>query len=1854
MKSLRNTFLLIPLLALLFYGCGQKPGKMDRDTPVFNPMITAFTSGIISSESPVQVRFAQPFPDTVLINSQVDKGVMTIHPAAEGSVFYVDQQTIEFRPEERFRQGTAYDVKIKLNKLFPGSGSDKSFDFRFFTIEQHLDIELTGFRPYNDYQPVLNNLSGTLRTSDVADPDAVRSAIGAIQEKRQLPIRWTHHADGKQHDFIIDSIQRGEKALMVGVNYDGAAISSAQKGIQEFTVPALGDFKLIGHKLVQYPEQHVVLSFSDPIRKNQYIDGLIRLSNDTDMRFIVEGNTIKAYPNVRQNGSLMLYLEPGIRNTAGKGLKEGQSISIVFDEIKPSVELLGNGVIIPSADEVILPFKAVNLRAVDLRVIRIYENNIVQFLQVNQLSGSDELKRAGRLILKRTIDLVADRPINYGQWNTFSLNLTDLIKTEPGAIYRVELNFRQSQSMFSCGDQTAGDQISGESANDDQTEEEELSYWDSYESYYSYWDYYDYEGYRWEDRENPCKPAYYGNRRAVSRNVLASNIGLIAKYGSEEKLHVTVTDLLRATAIANATVTVYNFQQQVLAKATTNSSGMAELMLNTKPFLVVAEIGGQKGYLRLVDGASLSYSMFDVSGSIVQKGIKGFLYGERGVWRPGDSIYMNLILDDRANPLPDGHPVIFELKDSRGKVVQRGVASGNSSGFYPFHTRTTQDAPTGRYTLTAYVGGASFSQGLQIETIKPNRLKIDLSFSGDTIYPSRGAVATKLFGKWLTGATARSLRAEIEVLLRPAVTSFKGYEGYTFTNPGKKVAQHAKMFWEGNVDNNGNAVFSKQLPLSEEAPGMLQAVFTTRLFEKSGDFSIDQKSVICSPYNTYVGIKTPEGDKRNMLLTDTTHTVQVATLSPTGEPLTKLGLKVQVFKLSWRWWWDASYENLASYMGSSHQTPVFSSTISTRNGKGSFDFRIDYPEWGRYLVVVSDMGGHSAAKIVYLDWPGWAGRSRQGDPDAASVLTFSSDKPTYTVGETAVITLPSSVKGRILISLENGMGVIRQEWIETSGAETKYQLKMTSEMTPNIYLYASLIQPHRNTENDLPIRMFGVIPLKVEDPATRLYPQIEMPDELSPNNAVKLKISEKYNKEMTYTIAMVDEGLLDLTRFRTPDPWSSFYAREALGVKTWDMFEYVLGAYGGRIDGIYSIGGDMEETGEGAREANRFPPMVKFIGPFTLDEKSNEHTITLPNYIGSVRTMLVAGNKGAYGHAETTTPVKQPLMLLATLPRVLGPGEEVALPVNVFVMDGTIRNVELKITTNDMIKASENKKNVIFTETGDQIVDFMLKTPEKTGTGKVRITATSGKHKAEYEIELLIRSSNPPVTRYSTAIVEPSDTYNSEFGYVGMEGTNELMLEVSGIPPVDFGRRLKFLLQYPHGCIEQVTSAAFPQLFLADVADLGEEVKKKSAENVKEGIRKLSSFQLSGGGFSYWPGSVKESSWGTSYAGHFLLEAREKGYEIPSSLLNNWKNYQKKAARRWSIEGSTNTFEIKQEQIMQAYRLFTLSLAGETEMGSMNRLRERPDLVPEAKWRLAAAYALAGQRETARELVTGTPVQVSDYHDSRYSFGSSTRDQAMILEAMILTGMKENGMLLLEKIARDLSSGNWMSTQTTAYSLVAVAKFTGGEVSGNPISFEYSFNGGTQKMAETGMPLAQVSLDPGVERQGKIQLKNTSGGTLFVRIVNSGLPKPGEEQREENNLNLQVSYTDMDGKRISPETITQGTDFNAVYRVFNPGTTGHLDNIALTTIFPSGWEIHNERMFGTTSATQPFTYQDVRDDRVMTYLSLAPNEAKTFTIRLNAAYKGRYYLPSVKAEEMYSPGVQAVIPGRWIDLSVAY
>ncbi|MBL4669231.1 MAG: hypothetical protein JKY30_08215, partial [Flavobacteriales bacterium] len=699
------------------------------------------------------------------------------------------------------------------------------------------------------------------------------------------------------------------------------------------------------------------------------------------------------------------------------------------------------------------------------------------------------------------------------------------------------------------------------------------------------------------------------------------------------------------------------------------------------------------------------------------------------------------------------------------------------------------------------------------------------------------------------------------------------------------------------------------------------------------------------------------------------------------------------------------------------------------------------------------------------------------------------------------------------------------------------------------------------------------------------------------------------------------------------------------------MYDFVMGAYGGKIAQMFSIGGDGENDGAKGNKANRFKPMVKFIGPFELGSGDNRsHKIKMPRYVGSVRTMVIAGQDEAYGWTHKTTPVRKPLMVLATLPRVVGPGESVKLPVTVFAMEKHVKNVTVEVKANKFFKGSA-KKSITFSEIGDQVVNFDLEVTKRLGVGKVKIIVRSGKEKAEYDIEIDVRNPNPPVVDYFDVVIEPGKSWTQDYSPIGMSGTNKGTLEISNIPPIDFGRRLKYLTQYPHGCIEQTTSGAFPQLFLSNVMEVDAKMKTKISTNVKGAIKRLKTFQLPNGGLGYWPNSNESSEWGTSYAGHFLLEAEKKGYKLPIGFKANWIKYQRKTARNWSPKSRNNKYYYSSQDLVQAYRLYTLALAKKPQLGAMNRLREKTNISSQTKWRLAAAYVLAGQPEVAKKLVYKLSTSVGNYSELSYSYGSSDRDRAMILETMSLMKERSKAISIMKEVSGALSSRRWMSTQSTAYCLIAMSKFAGGDGTSKELSFNYNVGKGSIK-ASTQKAVAQIDMKLKGNASGKVTVKNNGKGIIYARVTLEGVPETGDQTSASNNLKMNIRYLNMKGKEIDVTQLDQGMDFIAEVKVTNPGILGNYKEMALTQIFPSGWEIHNSRMDGFTSvhsADIP-TYQNIRDDRVYSYFDLRRSKTKTFRVLLNAAYLGKFYLPTVYCTAMYDNKINARKPGKWVEV----
>ena len=1829
---MRNTIKILALIILMLaLNACKKTGGQESDINAYTEYVSVFPEKLVSITPKFDFYLKKKIDEATVNND-----VFTISPKVKGETTFKDN-VISFIPSEKLQSNQEYKLTLHLSKLYNDIDSGlKDFTIKVKTKELLFNVSLNSPKVSNKDTYVVE---GILTASDVVESSKLPELVKANYNGSEVNVKFeTFEEFASKVHFKIDSLQRFDDDKVLKVLWDGRAIKSTSKGERELIITGKNNFKVLNAEVVNADKQHIEISFSDPIKKGQDLRGLIQFQNTQKRRFTykISNNIVNVYPKTTFKNKVDLTVFKGIKNTEGYALKESFSKTLHFEQLKPSVSFIKSGSILPNSSNLKVNFKAVNLKAVDATVYKIYKNNVLQFLQYNNLNNQGNLRYVGRPEAKYTINLT-NQGVDLTKENAFAIDLSEILAVEDGAMYRVEFTFNQEYSNYTCDGSVNNNTIVFGKKKIDTKQYDNQNYYS--DGYYNY---------NWRDRENPCTISYYYDKK-ISTNILATNLGVIVKKGNNNKTFVAVTDLLTAEPAAGSKVTLYNLQQQPIKTVTTNKEGIATFEDIHNAFFAVATKSNNTTYIKLNEGNALSMSKFDVSGTKLQKGIKGYIYGERGVWRPGDHLYLTFVLNDNANPLPEKHPIKFELINPQGKIIERKVLYKNKYNVYPYAPKTSQEAITGNWKLRVTIGGAVFTKTLKIETIKPNRLKIKLKTVSEVIKANE-AINGDVEVKWLHGAIARNLKLDINGKFRQTKTTFSKFKNYNFDDVTRRFGTEEFSVLKGKLNNEGETTFSVKPKLDNKAPGMLKASFITKVYENGGDFSTDVFTKKVSPYTSYVGLlNAEEQQSKNYLFTDEKYTFNVATVNEKGVGIENR-LDVKVYKLSWRWWWSTSDNGLSSYDGTRYHEPYKTVQVKTgANGKGSFDLKISENDWGRYLIKVTDKESrHVTSNVVYFDWPSWYGKKKGSqDKTNATMLVFTTDKETYNVKETATVIFPSSEGGRALITIENGTEVLDHFWIPTKAKQTKFSFPVLASYTPNVFVNISLLQKHSQTVNDLPIRMYGSIPMMVNDPATKLTPEIQLADELRPESVANIRVKEKDGKPMTYTIALVDDGLLDLTRFKTPNPWNTFYARQSLGVRTWDIFDDVIGAYGGKVNQILSIGGDEAEAGSKNKKANRFKPMVTYLGPFNLEKGDiQKHSIKIPKYVGSVRAMVVATNakEEAYGSDEKTAFVRKPVMILASLPRKITPQETVTLPVTVFAMKPEIKNVKVTVAPNEAYTIEGSKtQTVTFSQPDEKMAYFTLKVNDFKGIGKVKINASSGSEKASYEVEIDVLNPNPVTTEVKDLVVKSNENKEIDFTTFGTKGTNSATVELSTLPPMNFTKRLGYLIRYPHGCVEQTTSSAFPQLYLPEIFELSKEKQQEIERNVKATIQRLSDFQIANGGLSYWQGNSRADNWGTSYAGHFMIEAAKKGYVLPIGFKSNWISYQKQQARNWR-----NNSSYSNNALSQAYRLYTLSLANSPDLASMNRLRETRSISNEAKMRLASAYALIGKKSIAKVILE---TLTAENYSRRYyyNYGSETRNKAMALETYTLLNDEVKAIKLAKEIAETLSSEKWMSTQTTAFSLLAMSQYAlqNGENTGIHAKFTINSN---SKNINIQKALYAEDIEE-IKKENTFKISNKSKGVLYVRLLNKGILPVGVEKVVQKNLEATINYKTKGGDRIDPTSISQGTNFIAEITIRN-STNDKVENVALTEYIPSGWEIVNTRFtdFGNNASSSKVDYTDIRDASISNYFTLNKYETKTFRVLLNASYLGTYYLPGVQVEAMYDNDYIARTKGQWVNV----
>ncbi|MBC6995271.1 MG2 domain-containing protein [Neolewinella lacunae] len=1831
--------LLFVLTSAALYRCNSGQGDNGQAISVqaMPAGLQAHTVGVIGRMEPVYVQYTSVPEGTA-------EGLITVSPKVAGTAT-LQGTSLSFQPETAWAAGQTYTVAVSV----PGEKS--KYQFSFSTPERRAEVLTDGIYLPAD-QPTELVVQGRVVTNDAATTEEIDQMLQASQGGRALDVTVTPGTDERHFSYTVAGPNRGKDPAAVVITYDGDRSGFAStSGELSVAIPADDDFRVESLVPEDKANGTMLVRFSDVLNAKQDFNGLVNISTGSKFTTKVDGNLLRIYPQENNLGEITVNLLDGIQNAAGSRLGRPTSWNVNLGRTAPALRTVGNGAILPHQGQRLFPFEAVGLSAVRLELVEIYPNNVQQYLQDYSLGDAADdwsLRRVGKLVVQEKIELSSlSGAVDGDRWARYAIDLGKYIQGNASAIYQVRLGFGIEDAEAGCGIAAADFGLQPLDAT--KNEEtftlgfEELN--SRMGDYYGIYGYYD--DFNWQDEEDPCKPAYYGRSRFVIQNVVSSNLGLIAKRNPDRSTIVIATDLITGKPRSGATVKAYSFQQQELFTGTTNGEGIITMTTEEAPAIVMATLGEDVAYLNLSESDGLSLSRFDISGVSGAGGIKGAFYAERGVWRPGDSVYLHFVLEDREKRLPANYPIEFTLTDAQSRVVERRtVRPAFGKGLYALNFATGSGDGTGNWSATVEAGGQTYRQNLMIETVKPNRLSIDLNLPASGLRPdSRSAT---LVSKWLYGAPAANLKATVEMNISKRNAEFAKWTGFDFQDPARALdSPEPQRIFDGTLDAAGQA--QVQLPATGSAmPGPLFAGLSTKVFEPGGNFSIDNQRVPYDPYLVYAGVRIPTDEWGGKSVSrEGETTIQLAAVDTKGEGVSGRKLTVGVYKVDWRYWWQDNNDNVARFNGSQH-TEAVSTYTATTGGDGSAKVGIQVSDWGRYLLRVCDGDGHCSGSYFYGGY-----QQQSDDRESASLVRLKAEKETVSIGEQINLTLPSSAGGSILVSLESGAGTLQQFWVDAAAGQTKISFKADEKMVPTVYANVTMLQPYAQTTNDRPVRLYGVIPIEVTNPATVLQPTLSVKDTWAPLEKATVEVKEAGGKAMTYTLAIVDEGLLGLTRFETPDLHDRFFAKEALSVRTFDLYRYVIGSINGEFGKVLAVGGDGGEISPEDQSANRFEPVVRHLGPFQLAAgKTASHTVTLPNYVGAVRVMVVANAERAYGSADKRVPVVQPLMVLPTLPRVLGPGETVEMPVNVFAMNDKVRNVTVNVSeSSGLVSVGSGSKSMSFSAVGDQLAYFPITVGSKAGVAKFSIKGSGNGQNASQEIEIDVRHPNESTTRANTVAIPAGATQTIPYERFGVEGTRTALVELSTLPAMQLDRHLRYLLRYPYGCVEQTVSPAFAQLYLDRVTKLTPAQETSRKTNIAAGLDALRKFQTSNGGMAYWPGNRDAHPWASSYALHFLIEAERAGYSVPFDLKNQLIKFQRKAAGDWQDSDKNFYASSAQLQRDQAYRLYSLALAGKAEVGAMNRLKGKSAQLPSAaRYQLAAAYALLGQKNASTELMQGAEPTVASYRELGYTFGSDIRDMAMILEAQLASNDQASAARQVFRLAERIGQRNWLSTQEAAFAFLSIGKMNAAQSSQLTADFTSPTGARTAVGANTGVFQIELPTDAPT---ASFTLKNTGTGTLYASVITSGVPLPGEETAVNENLVLTVSYTDENGNKVDVSRLRSGTEFIANYTVRNPGSLGmDYRQLALRSLLPSGWEVSNERLDATaTGNAASYDYRDIRDDRVYTFFHLGRGQSKNFALRMTATYPGRYYLPSQVSEAMYANDIKSTVKGSWVEVT---
>lgn len=1766
--------------------------------------ISVVTTGEIGCDDEVLIRFNNRNSSDLLVGLDIEEPIFKFTPQIKGRTYWKDPYTVAFKSEKSLKYGKTYQGTINLSNLHLDFLPDSIKQFLFVVripemavvkCENQLDL-------INSNDPKFYRYRADITFSASANEKLFEEGITLEANGKKIGTKIT----GKDRRTITlesESIERTNDSQKIVLKVDKSTFNMTQHFVSEMELSPLNQMKILSiSQDLQGKNPRIRVEFSDELSSKQDLNGLVSISPAQELKLYKMGSRLLIDGKFAFGSTYTLTLNAGLQSRWATKTTSTVTEKISFPDVVPQIEFVSDGVFLPSSNDFRVQFYSCNLSKVHIELKKVYDSGIHEFLSTEQLSSLKDRhsafngtynNRVGVILHNETFDIGNTK----NEWLLNEIDLTKVIKKHGKGLYLIQLNFNPADMLTT---------IDG--------------------------DLYPFI----EDKGQIYKP------------IICTNIGLTCKK-SEDGYWVYATDLTTARPISNVNLEItrdYNFSEAI--RGVTNSEGVAKLTIPYNDYYygfsqILAEKNGERSAIRLEE-MEWNTSGFDVGGADASSdGVRAYAYTERGVYRPGDLINLSIIARGISNL---SAPMTVELCNPQSKVVYSQTCRDVNDGFYSFAFQTDVSDMTGKWYAQFYAGSRYFYHEISIETVVANTMKATITTDKSSLEKDDTSVKIDLDAKYLFGAPASGNLASLSAEILSFTKSFDQYKGYTFSNPSIDFYAVDQPIVRKNLDEAGKLSIVYEMPKLEYAPSGLIMKINAKIFENEGRSNDFSKHIEVNPVRYYVGIR----EVNSMLKSGSDMNIPVVLVDTKGTLLTNRTLKYRIYRNEETWWWQYDSNRKLRF-----KTDINTMQVAEGEVASNSNIRFNPNENGSYFIEVIDEKGDGHSSGFFFDVDRYGGQLT--DNSTAGTLALESNREKYVPGQTMSIEFQGVDNGRALVSVEKGNRILFSKWINTTSSHgpAHIEIPVTSDMVPNVYVTVSLIQPQNQTSNDRPIRMIGILPVSVVEPSSAFGMNITTSNSFRSGEPFEVSLQTTNHKPCQFTIAVVDEGLLDLTAFETPSPWDYFYQKIGLGVKSYDLYSQVITPNLDDVFRTFSIGGGLEYLRSQLNpneSTQRFQSVSLFKGPISTDTNGAAKVqFRMPNYVGSVKIMVVAANEDSYANAEKEVAVKKELMLLPSLPRVLGPDETVQIPVSVFAMEKGMGNVSVSLQTTGPVEVVGNaKQTVTFTDVADKECYFTVKAKKEIGVSKITLVAESSKYKTNYSVDLSVRPSSTRIYESETKTIDQKQTVVLKVPQNGVTGSNLVQLNLSILPGMDFGHRLDWLINYPYGCLEQTVSAVMPQLRLSKFIDYPEAKAKEIDEHINIAIERLRRFQTYNGSFSYWPGNTDVSEWASLYAAHFLVEAKSLGYYVPTDMFDN--------AIMYLTNGAESNKGIYNER---AYRVFILSLAGRPVTSEMNLLDESKAASGDqiSIWHLAASFYLNGQKSKALDLVSSADKKVNNYAEFSSSFGSGLRDQAIILEALVIMNKTEEATEMAKEVSAQLATRDWYSTQSLGYAVNAMGKFAEQKIGENG-----SLRIKGQLVLPDGKNLAfdtkkNCSFDLSNYSGKEIRLEfdqASSFDQIFAVFNYSGFPLKDQSVAESKNLSLKVEWYGEDGSPIDPSNLKQGTSFWGYFSVKNLTDLEQIEEVALVCVLPSGWEIQNTRL---NSELLPHRFdnlklgyeefQEIRDDRVMWFFDInkwAPlNGELDFVVKLNAVNKGSFYMPGIIVEAMYNNGFRASTAG---------